>query len=98
MQTVLYKDIMTPLKPIGVDVDIKSGIGPVISNPIKSVSDVDKLTQIDPKRDVPYVLETIQLLTQEKLNVPLIGFTGAPFTLASYMIEGPSKIIIILKQ
>ena len=87
---------MTPLKPIGVDVDIKSGIGPVISNPIKSVSDVDKLTQIDPKRDVPYVLETIQLLTQEKLNVPLIG---APFTLASYMIEGgPSKIIIILKQ
>ena len=44
---VLYKDIMTPLKPIGVDVDIKSGIGPVISNPIKSVSDVDKLTQID---------------------------------------------------
>ena len=96
---VLYKDIMTPLKPIGVDVDIKSGIGPVISNPIKSVSDVDKLTQIDPKRDVPYVLETIQLLTQEKLNVPLIGFTGAPFTLASYMIEGgPSKIIIILKQ
>lgn len=90
--TVLYKDIMTPLKPIGVDVDIKSGIGPVISNPIKSVSDVDKLTQIDPKRDVPYVLETIQLLTQEKLNVPLIGFTGAPFTLASYMIEGgPSK-------
>lgn len=89
---VLYKDIMTPLKPIGVDVDIKSGIGPVISNPIKSVSDVDKLTQIDPKRDVPYVLETIQLLTQEKLNVPLIGFTGAPFTLASYMIEGgPSK-------
>lgn len=89
---VLYKDIMTPLKPIGVDVDIKSGIGPVISNPIKSVSDVNKLTQIDPKRDVPYVLETIQLLTQEKLNVPLIGFTGAPFTLASYMIEGgPSK-------
>ena len=70
----------------------------MISNPIKSVSDVDKLTQIDPKRDVPYVLETIQLLTQEKLNVPLIGFTGAPFTLASYMIEGTSKIIIILKQ
>ena len=89
---VLYKDIMTPLKPIGVDVEIKSGIGPVISNPIKSVQDVEKLSQIDPKRDVPYVLETIKLLTEEKLNVPLIGFTGAPFTLASYMIEGgPSK-------
>ncbi|MDU0482018.1 uroporphyrinogen decarboxylase [Staphylococcus chromogenes] len=89
---VLYKDIMTPLKAIGVDVDIKSGIGPVISNPIKSLSDVEKLGQIDPKRDVPFVLETIKLLTTEKLNVPLIGFTGAPFTLASYMIEGgPSK-------
>ncbi|MDU0997062.1 MAG: uroporphyrinogen decarboxylase, partial [Staphylococcus lugdunensis] len=89
---ILYKDIMTPLKPIGVDVEIKSGIGPVIHNPIQSVNDVDKLTQIDPKRDVPYVLDTIKLLTQEKLNVPLIGFTGAPFTLASYMIEGgPSK-------
>ncbi|ARJ50093.1 uroporphyrinogen decarboxylase [Staphylococcus lutrae] len=89
---VLYKDIMTPLKSIGVDVDIKSGVGPVIANPIRKMSDVEALGQIDPKRDVPYVLDTIQLLTQEKLNVPLIGFTGAPFTLASYMIEGgPSK-------
>ncbi|TBW74078.1 uroporphyrinogen decarboxylase, partial [Staphylococcus capitis] len=89
---VLYKAIMTPLKPIGVDVEIKSGIGPVISNPIQTVKDVERLSQIDPKRDVPYVLDTIKLLTEEKLNVPLIGFTGAPFTLASYMIEGgPSK-------
>ena len=95
---VLYKDIMTPLKPIGVDVDIKSGIGPVISNPIKSVQDVEKLSQIDPKRDVPYVLDTIKLLTEEN-NVPLIGFTGAPFTLASYMIEGVLlRIIISLKR
>ena len=78
---------MTPLKPIGVDVEIKSGIGPVISNPIQTVKDVERLSQIDPKRDVPYVLDTIKLLTEEKLNVPLIGFTGAPFTLASYMIE-----------
>lgn len=90
--TILYKDIMTPLKPIGVDVEIKSGIGPVIHNPIKTIQDVEKLSQIDPERDVPYVLDTIKLLTEEKLNVPLIGFTGAPFTLASYMIEGgPSK-------
>lgn len=89
---VLYKDIMTPLQPIGVDVEIKSGTGPVIHNTIKNVQDVEKLGTIDPKRDVPYVLDTIKLLTEEKLNVPLIGFTGAPFTLASYMIEGgPSK-------
>ncbi|WP_203364213.1 uroporphyrinogen decarboxylase [Bacillus sp. REN10] len=89
---ILYKDIMSPLPAIGVDVDIKSGIGPVISNPIRSLADVEKLGEIDPANDVPYVLETIRLLTQEQLNVPLIGFAGAPFTLASYMIEGgPSK-------
>ncbi|EIJ81939.1 uroporphyrinogen decarboxylase [Bacillus methanolicus PB1] len=89
---ILYKDIMTPLPAIGVDVEIKSGIGPVISNPIKSLADVEKLGEINPEEDVPYVLETIKILTQEQLSVPLIGFAGAPFTLASYMIEGgPSK-------
>ncbi|MGD6965405.1 uroporphyrinogen decarboxylase [Rossellomorea vietnamensis] len=89
---ILYKDIMSPLPSIGVDVDIKSGIGPVIDNPIQSLADVEKLGEIDPESDVPYVLDTIKLLTQEQLSVPLIGFAGAPFTLASYMIEGgPSK-------
>ncbi len=89
---ILYKDIMTPLPAIGVDVEIKSGIGPVISNPIQTFADVEKLGEINPERDVPYVLDTIKLLTEEQLSVPLIGFAGAPFTLASYMIEGgPSK-------
>jgi uroporphyrinogen decarboxylase len=89
---ILYKDIMTPLPAIGVDVEIKSGIGPVISNPITSLADVEKLGEIHPEEDVPYVLETIKILTREQLSVPLIGFSGAPFTLASYMIEGgPSK-------
>lgn len=89
---ILYKDIMTPLPAIGVDVEIKSGIGPVISNPIRSLADVERLGEIHPETDVPYVLETIKLLTEEQLSVPLIGFAGAPFTLASYMIEGgPSK-------
>ena len=89
---ILYKDIMSPLPALGVDVEIKSGIGPVIDNPIQSLEDVEQLGEIDPKKDVPYVLETIELLTKEQLNVPLIGFSGAPFTLASYMIEGgPSK-------
>ena len=89
---ILYKDIMTPLPAIGVDVEIKSGIGPVIDNPIQTLRDVERLGTINPKADVPYVLDTIRLLTQEQLAVPLIGFGGAPFTLASYMIEGgPSK-------
>ncbi|GAE30388.1 uroporphyrinogen decarboxylase [Alkalihalobacillus hemicellulosilyticus] len=88
---ILYKDIMTPLPAIGVDVDIKSGIGPVIDNPIRSITDVERLGIIRPEEDVPYVLDTIKLL-REQLSVPLISFGGAPFTLASYMIEGgPSK-------
>ncbi|MBO0993628.1 uroporphyrinogen decarboxylase [Bacillus sp. SD088] len=89
---ILYKDIMTPLPAIGVDVEIKSGIGPVIDQPIRSKEDIEKLGEIDPEQDIPYVLDTIKLLTKEQLTVPLIGFAGAPFTLASYMIEGgPSK-------
>ena len=89
---ILYKDIMSPLPALGIDVEIKSGIGPVIHNPIKSIQDVEKLGEINPEQDVPYILDTIKLLTTEQLNVPLIGFTGAPFTLASYMIEGgPSR-------
>ncbi|TRM11854.1 uroporphyrinogen decarboxylase [Lentibacillus cibarius] len=89
---ILYKDIMSPLPSLGVDVEIKKGIGPVIDNPIANFQDVERLGMINPERDVPYVLDTIRLLTKEQLNVPLIGFSGAPFTLASYMIEGgPSK-------
>lgn len=89
---ILYKDIVTPLPGIGVDVKIKAGVGPVISNPIRSVEDVEKLGEFNAKEHTPFVLETIRMLTQEQLNVPLIGFGGAPFTLASYMIEGgPSR-------
>ncbi|HLR65776.1 uroporphyrinogen decarboxylase [Virgibacillus alimentarius] len=89
---ILYKDIMTPLPAIGIDVEIKSGIGPVIDNPIQNIQDIEKLGKLNPKADISYVLDTIRLLTEEQLEVPLIGFSGAPFTLASYMIEGgPSK-------
>lgn len=89
---ILYKDIMTPLPAIGVDVEIKAGIGPVIDNPIRNLADIEKLGELNPEADIPYVLDTIRILTEEQLDVPLIGFSGAPFTLASYMIEGgPSK-------
>lgn len=89
---ILYKDIMSPLPAIGVDVEIQSGIGPVISNPIRSLEDVKKLTDIHPEEQLPYIYDTIKLLTTEILSVPLIGFAGAPFTVASYMIEGrPSR-------
>ncbi len=89
---ILYKDIVTPLPGIGVDVKIKAGVGPVISNPIRTIKDIENLGEFNAKAHTPFVLETIKLLTEEQLNVPLIGFAGAPFTLASYMIEGgPSR-------
>ena len=89
---ILYKDIMTPLPALGIDVEIKAGIGPVIGNPIRSLQGVENLGEREPEKDIPYVLKTIKILTEEQLSVPLIGFSGAPFTLASYMIEGgPSK-------
>ncbi|SFJ51433.1 uroporphyrinogen decarboxylase [Thermoflavimicrobium dichotomicum] len=88
---ILFADIMTPLKPIGVDVEIRSGVGPVISNPVRSIQDVSRLGELEPEKDVPFVIEAVKMLTQQ-LSVPLIGFAGAPFTLASYIIEGgPSK-------
>ncbi|MBC1434824.1 uroporphyrinogen decarboxylase [Paenilisteria rocourtiae] len=89
---ILYKDIMTPLPGMGVEVEIKSGVGPVIANPIQTGKDVERLVSFQADEHVPYVLDTIRLLAEEQLTVPLIGFAGAPFTLASYMIEGgPSK-------
>lgn len=96
---ILYKDIVTPLPGMGIDVKIKEGVGPVITNPIRTANDVSKLQEFHPEEHVPYVLETIKLLTEEQLDVPLIGFAGAPFTLASYMIEGgPSKNYALTKS
>src|SRR5690625_1428942 len=89
---ILYKDIMTSLPAMGIDVEIVSGVGPVIDNPLKNKTDIENLRKLEPEDDIDYILNTIKLLTEEQLNVPLIGFSGAPFTLASYMIEGgPSK-------
>src|SRR5699024_4187738 len=85
---ILYKDIMSSLPAMGMNVEIKSGIGPVIDNPVESKQDIERLGKLNPKKVIPYVLDTIELLTKDQLTVPLIGFSGAPFTLASYMIEG----------
>src|SRR5699024_1065073 len=77
---------------MGIDVEIVSGVGPVIDNPLKNKTDIENLRKLEPEDDIDYILNTIKLLTEEQLNVPLIGFSGAPFTLASYMIEcGTSK-------
>lgn len=88
---ILYSDIMNPVASIGIDFDIVKNIGPVIDNPIRSAADVDRLRPIDVEGDLSHILETIRILDKE-LDVPLITFAGAPFTIASYLIEGrPSK-------
>ena len=88
---ILFSDIVVPLRAIGVDVDIKPGIGPVIGHPVREAGDLAALRAVEPG-DVPYVTEAVRALVGELGERPLIGFAGAPFTLASYLIEGgPSK-------
>ncbi|MGE9693153.1 uroporphyrinogen decarboxylase [Streptomyces sp. CH6] len=88
---VYYSDIVVPLKAIGVDVDIKPGVGPVVADPVRTAADLQRLRPLVPE-DVSYVTEAVGLLTAELGATPLIGFAGAPFTLASYLVEGgPSR-------
>lgn len=88
---ILFSDIVVPLEGSGVSLDIVPGVGPVIDSPVRTRADAERLRALDPETDVTYVFETIRLLRKE-LSVPLIGFAGAPFTLASYLVEGgPSK-------
>jgi uroporphyrinogen decarboxylase len=84
---ILFSDIMVPVAGVGIDVRIESGVGPIVDAPVRSAQDVARLRHLEPETDVPFVLETIRLLRKE-LDVPLIGFAGAPFTIASYLIEG----------
>ncbi|MFD1953444.1 uroporphyrinogen decarboxylase [Paenibacillus thailandensis] len=94
---ILYSDIMNPVASIGVDFDIVANVGPVIHNPIRTAADVERLKPIDVEGDLGHVLETIRILDRE-LEVPLITFAGAPFTIASYLIEGkPSKTYLKTK-
>lgn len=95
---ILYSDIMNPVASIGIDFDIVANIGPVIHNPIRSKEDVAKLKPIDVEKDLSHVIDTIKILDRE-LEVPLITFAGAPFTIASYLIEGkPSKNYLKTKE
>ena len=90
---VLFADIMLPLEGMGIDFEFQAGVGPIIHNPVRTTADVQALRVIEAEEDVPYVLEAIRLVRQELAGkTALIGFSGAPFTLACYMIEGrPSR-------
>lgn len=88
---IFFSDIVVPLKAIGIDLDIKPGVGPVVAEPIRDAAAIETLRPLEPG-DVSYVTEAVRALTGELGPTPLIGFAGAPFTLASYLIEGgPSK-------
>src|SRR5256712_8663538 len=90
---VLYADIMLPLERMGISFEIEPDIGPIIHNPIRTIQDVEALRVIDAEESTPYVLEAIRLVRRELAGKQaVIGFSGAPFTPARYMIESrPSR-------
>ncbi|HEY0487747.1 MAG TPA: uroporphyrinogen decarboxylase [Mycobacteriales bacterium] len=88
---IFFSDIVIPLVATGIDLDIVPGVGPVVAEPIRTAADVDRLHPLDPDQ-VGYVTEAVGALVRELGPTPLIGFAGAPFTLASYLVEGgPSR-------
>ena len=88
---IFFSDIVLPLKAVGVDLDIKPGIGPVVAEPVRTLADVEAIPDLTPEH-VPFITEAVRGLVGELGGTPLIGFAGAPFTVASYLVEGgPSK-------
>ena len=88
---IFFSDIVLPLKAVGVDLDIKPGVGPVVASPVRTLADVEAIPDLTPEH-VPFITEAVRGLVGELGGTPLIGFAGAPFTVASYLVEGgPSK-------
>lgn len=87
---ILFSDIVVPISAIGFGVDIVPGIGPVAERPFAGPADLDRIRPLVPEEDLPWALETVRILRAE-LDIPLIGFAGAPFTVASYLIEGQAS-------
>src|SRR5690349_1903520 len=88
---IFFSDIVVPLAAVGVDLDIVPGTGPVVAKPIRERADLDRLPELTPDQ-VPDITESVRRITAALGATPLIGFAGAPFTLASYLVEGgPSK-------
>jgi uroporphyrinogen decarboxylase len=87
---ILFADILLPVIPLGLGLEFAKGEGPVIGRPVRTLKDVEALRPVDAETDLGYVMEAIRALRGELNGVPLIGFCGAPFTVASYMIEGGS--------
>jgi uroporphyrinogen decarboxylase len=96
---VLFADIMLPLEPMGVSLEIQPEVGPIIHEPIRSGADVDRLRLIEPETDVAFVMDAIRLVRRDlDGRTAVIGFSGSPFTLACYLIEGrPSRDYAVAK-
>lgn len=90
---ILYSDIVVPVAAIGFGIDVEPGTGPLVDEPFRSRADLERLRPLDASLDTPYVIETVERVVAElPADVPLIGFAGAPFTVASYLVEGrPSR-------
>jgi uroporphyrinogen decarboxylase len=97
---IIFTDLLVPLEPMGAKLVFAPNEGPVIENPVRCASDVEALRMVDPQADLPFTLEAIRIVCRElDGKLPLIGFAGAPFTLASYLIEGGgSRYYIQTKQ
>lgn len=85
---IIFADLMTPLEAAGVKFELREGVGPVVEEPIRSLRDVENLSVPEAGEIAPETLEAIRLVKAELNGTPLIGFAGAPFTLASYLVEG----------
>ena len=90
---ILFSDLLLPLAPLGIPFDFQAGEGPVVESPLRSAEDIARLRRFDPRQELGMMLEAIRILRRElEGRVPLIGFAGAPFTLASYAIEGGHSV------
>ena len=97
---IIFSDILIPLGPMGVEFEFAKGEGPVFHHPLRERKEVEKLRVIEPEEEIPFLMEAIQIVRKElEGKTPLIGFSGAPFTLASYIIEGGhSKNYVLTKS
>jgi uroporphyrinogen decarboxylase len=88
---ILFADILLPVIPLGLGLEFAKGEGPVIGSPVRTREDVRAMKPFDAESDLGYVMDAIRILRGELNGIPLIGFCGAPFTVASYLIEGGSS-------
>jgi uroporphyrinogen decarboxylase len=96
---IIFSDILIPLEPMGVEFEFAKGEGPVFHHPLRERKDVERLRLIEPEEEIPFLMKAIRIVRKElEGKIPLIGFSGAPFTLASYIIEGGhSKNYVLTK-